>query len=139
MKDEIEAKLDAIFKQHAATKEQVKKAVDEQTQKEEQFLASFYDVQAKVIRPALDAMGKYLEAKGYPYKIAETKDETTSDHKHQPGCPGQELRLGDDADRDVRTGVSEQPLQNPTFLLEGIDARVENQPRSFPTCLALGR
>lgn len=83
MKDDIKSDLDTIFRTHQEKKENAQKLEEEKGRREEEFLSQFYLHQKTTIRPAMEAIGKYVSEKGYSYRIDESKDEITHDVKRR--------------------------------------------------------
>lgn len=83
MKDDIKSDLDTIFRTHQEKKENAQKLEEEKGRREEEFLSQFYLHQKTTIRPAMEAVGKYLSEKGYSCRIDESKDEITHDVKRR--------------------------------------------------------
>ena len=70
--DHIAAELDETLDSYAKSFEKKKKVVNEE--EERQFLERFERTQIDIIRPEMEAIGKYLEKKGHAYQI---KDEVS--------------------------------------------------------------
>ncbi len=83
MNDNIKSDLDALFRTHREKRDTALKLEEEKGRREEEFVSQFYAHQKSTIRPAMEAVGKYIEEKGYSYRIDESKDELTHDVKRQ--------------------------------------------------------
>lgn len=83
MKDSVKSGLDGIFRAHQEKNNQVQNLEKEKERRENEFLSAFYAHQKSIIRPAMEAIGKYVEEKGCKYEIYESQDGATHGGKHQ--------------------------------------------------------
>lgn len=83
MKDNIKSDLDTIFRTHQEKRNNEQKLEEEKGRREEEFLSQFYAHQKTTIRPAMESIGKYVEEKGYSFRIDENKDEISPDVKRR--------------------------------------------------------
>jgi len=74
MKDETKSKLDAIFDRHEASKRAAAQAKQVVESKEEAFVRAFNEASDKIIRPALEEVGKHAKARGISYEISNEED-----------------------------------------------------------------
>ena len=83
MKDSVKSGLDGLFKTHQDKNDQVQSLEKEKENREKEFLSAFYAHQKSVIRPAMEAIGKYIEEKGCKYEIEESQDGAAHGGKRQ--------------------------------------------------------
>ena len=101
MKKDIEEQLDAAFDAHATRVEQRHQAKEQKESKEDTFLRAFKELRTTLIKPALDSVAKYLQAKEMRTHIAETDEGVTPGvgRSEQTGITiyflTDDLRLGD--------------------------------------------
>jgi hypothetical protein len=99
MKDSVKSGLDALFRATQEKNNQVQSVEKEKERREEALLSSFYVLQKSIIRPAMEAIGKYVEEKGYKYEIDESKEGTAQDGKHQSASIAIRFFFGKESDR----------------------------------------
>lgn len=81
MKDNLKNDLDVLFAAHDTKTEKAKKQKSERECQEEAFLQAFYEHQEKVIIPAFEDMGSYINKKGYKFKIDVQKESSEGQGK----------------------------------------------------------
>lgn len=84
MKDELKSSLDAIFKADSDRKSAAQRALDEGLRKDAEFSAAFQACAESVIKPAMEELGAYAEAQGYPYRIDEHREEAQGGRHQAP-------------------------------------------------------
>lgn len=85
MKNETEKKLDAVFDAYAARQTAAKQATDARKTKEQLNVEQFYALREAVIRPAMESIQKYLQAKGFKSDIENVEDGyDTADARRRP-------------------------------------------------------
>lgn len=99
MKDDIKSGLDTIFRTHQEKKDNTQRAEEEKGRREKEFLTQFYAHQETTIKPAMEAIGKYVEEKGVAYRIDESKDEISQDIKRRGASISICFLVGRDAGR----------------------------------------
>jgi hypothetical protein len=64
MNESVKSGLDGIFRTHQDKNNQVQSLEKEKENRETEFLSAFYAHQKSIIRPAMEAIGKYIVEKG---------------------------------------------------------------------------
>jgi hypothetical protein len=107
MKDAIQAGLDAVFDKHEESKRAVAAAKLALETKESEFLRAFLEAAGTMVRPAMEAIGSYIQTRGYDYGIATREDgyeEGDPGRRHTSASIAFELRFG-----SLSPGVPETP------------------------------
>ena len=99
MKENVKSGLDGLFRTRQEKNDQVQSLEKEKEHRENEFLSAFYAHQKSIIRPAMEAIGKYVEEKGCKYKIDESQDGATPDGKHQGASIAIRFLFGKDSYR----------------------------------------
>jgi hypothetical protein len=101
MNESVKSGLDGIFRTHQDKNNQVQSLEKEKENREKEFLSAFYAHQNSIIRPAMEAIGKYIEEKGCKYEIDESQDGATHGGRHQGASIAIRFLFGKDSYRPM--------------------------------------
>ena len=101
MDEKAKAAFEAIFKRHEDTKSKGLKAQEERGKEEDQSLARFDALRESTIKPAMKAVGEYVESKGLSYRIVEKEDSRDTEGRDHPASIAFVFLVGGDTYRPV--------------------------------------
>src|SRR5277367_2949995 len=111
MKDEIQAGFDAVFEKHDESKRALAAAKQALETKESDFLRGFLHAADTMVRPAMEAIGNYIQAKGYDYRIATRED------GHEEGDPSRRHTSASIAFELHLDGISREVPETPGVIV----------------------
>jgi hypothetical protein len=102
----IRVKLDAIFERYELSKQAEAERTRFDAESEEAALKLFAAVRDNVIRPAMEEIGEYVEAKGYTYTIDTRPDAVRADGTPRKAYIRLTFNIGDSARREDHPGLT---------------------------------